>query len=93
MMTDRQHGDRNTLEEVYVSVDIETFKCVPLCIGIAFNKSEAVSIPLLDIVSEKNKNGSDFFIRACWNGFVSNINALFNNERCSSVIYIVKKNL
>jgi hypothetical protein len=29
MMTDRQHGDRKTLEEVYVSVDIETAGPVP----------------------------------------------------------------
>jgi DNA polymerase III epsilon subunit-like protein len=29
MMTDREHGDRNTLEEVYISVDIETAGPVP----------------------------------------------------------------
>jgi ribonuclease T len=29
MRTDREHGDRNTLEEVYISVDIETAGPVP----------------------------------------------------------------
>jgi uracil-DNA glycosylase family 4 len=30
----------------YVSVDIETFKTIPLCIGIAFSSDEAISVPL-----------------------------------------------
>jgi DNA polymerase len=30
----------------YVSVDIETFKTIPLCIGLAFNSEEAISVPL-----------------------------------------------
>jgi|SRR5215831_3723550 len=31
-----------------VSVDIETFKTVPICIGLAFDKDNAMSIPLLN---------------------------------------------
>jgi uracil-DNA glycosylase family 4 len=30
----------------YVSVDIETFKTIPLCIGLAFSSDEAISVPL-----------------------------------------------
>jgi len=31
---------------LYCSLDIETFKTIPLCIGIAFSKDEAISVPL-----------------------------------------------
>lgn len=30
----------------YLSVDIETFRTIPICIGLAFNSSEAISVPL-----------------------------------------------
>jgi len=40
--------ERN-LQADSVAVDIETFKAMPLCIALSFNKSEAVSIPLLEI--------------------------------------------
>jgi uracil-DNA glycosylase family 4 len=30
----------------YVSVDIETFKTIPICIGLAFSPDEAISVPL-----------------------------------------------
>lgn len=30
----------------YVSVDIETYKTIPLCIGLAFSRDEAISVPL-----------------------------------------------
>ena len=33
-------------ESPFVSVDIETFKTIPLCIGLAFNSDEAISVPL-----------------------------------------------
>lgn len=41
----------------YVSVDIETFKTFPICVGIAFNKDEAISIPLFNTLSPKNETG------------------------------------
>lgn len=31
---------------IYCSVDIETFKTIPLCIGLAFSSDEAISVPL-----------------------------------------------
>jgi DNA polymerase len=37
---------RKNETETYVSVDIETFKTIPLCIGLAFSSDEAVSVPL-----------------------------------------------
>lgn len=41
----------------YVSVDIEVYKSVPFCIGLAFNNWHAISIPLLDAYSWQNVEG------------------------------------
>ncbi len=43
----------------------------------------------VSMLSEKYKNGKNNFLSAMWNGYISNCKALFNTERCSSVIYIV----
>jgi len=43
----------------------------------------------VSMLSEKYKTGKNNFLNACWNGYVSNWKALFNKERCSSIIYIV----
>jgi 2-polyprenyl-3-methyl-5-hydroxy-6-metoxy-1,4-benzoquinol methylase len=43
----------------------------------------------VSMLSEKYKTGKNNFIGAVWKGYVSNWKALFDNERCSSVIYIV----
>lgn len=40
-----------------VTIDVETFRTIPLCVGLAFNKSEAVSIPLFNIMSMSNPTG------------------------------------
>ena len=45
----------------------------------------------VSMLSEKYRTGKNNFINACWNGYVSNWKALFDTERCSSVIYIIKK--
>lgn len=39
----------------------------------------------------KNARGKTNWISASWNGFVSNLEALFDNKKCSSVIYIISK--
>ena len=46
----------------------------------------------VSMLSEKYKTGRGNIIKACWNGFVSNCNALVNVSRCSSVIYVISKN-
>ena len=43
----------------------------------------------VSILSEKYKTGKNNFLYAFWNGYVSNFKTLLNNERCSSLIYIV----
>lgn len=45
----------------------------------------------VSMLSEKYKTGKLYLIRALWSGFVSNIYAIGNNKKCSSVIYIFKK--
>lgn len=44
----------------------------------------------VSMLSEKYKTGKNNFISAAWTGYISNWKALFDKERCSSLIYIVK---
>ena len=46
----------------------------------------------VSMLSEKYKQGKDRFVSALLIGMFSNIKALFSIKRCSSVIYVVKKN-
>lgn len=45
----------------------------------------------VSMLSEQYKNGKSNTIKAFFVGLVSNIKALFNKERCSSVIYVIGK--
>ncbi|CAA9509448.1 MAG: SAM-dependent methyltransferases [uncultured Segetibacter sp.] len=45
----------------------------------------------VSMLSEKYRHGKNSFINAVWVGLLSNIKALFNTQRCSSVIYVVRK--
>lgn len=45
----------------------------------------------VSMLSEKYRYGKSNFINAVWIGLVSDIKALFNTKRCSSVIYVIKK--
>ena len=45
----------------------------------------------VSMLSEKYKNGKGNLIRACWNGFVSNLMAIRDPRKCSSVIYVGEK--
>ncbi len=42
----------------------------------------------VSMLSEKYKTGKSNFLKAFITGAISNLKAMFNNERCSSVIYI-----
>lgn len=51
----------------FVSIDIETFRTIPICIGLSFASDSAISIPLFNFQSDTNKGGmtrSD--IISCW---------------------------
>jgi SAM-dependent methyltransferase len=45
----------------------------------------------ISLLSSKYHKGSTSWIGAGWNGLRSNINALFNTDRSSSLIYIIEK--
>jgi len=45
----------------------------------------------ISMLSEQYKNGKNNLVKALWNGTLSNVKAVFNKERCSSVIYIIGK--
>lgn len=40
-----------------IAYDIETFKAIPMCIGFAFSKYEAISVPLFNLMSDRNTEG------------------------------------
>ena len=46
----------------------------------------------VSILSEQYKTGHNNLISAVWNGLVSNMKALSDEAKCSSVIYIIRKN-
>jgi hypothetical protein len=41
--------------------------------------------------SRQGKLGKTQWLTASWNGFVSNLEALFDKKKCSSVIYVISK--
>ena len=43
----------------------------------------------VSMLSEKYKRGKQDLVAAVWNGSISNWKAIWNNEKCSSIIYIV----
>ena len=43
-----------------LAYDIETIKAIPMCISFAFSKREAISIPLFNILGDKNPDGIPF---------------------------------
>jgi 2-polyprenyl-3-methyl-5-hydroxy-6-metoxy-1,4-benzoquinol methylase len=45
----------------------------------------------VSMLSEKYRNGKENFVRAVWVGIISNLKAVFNIRRCSSVIYVIRK--
>jgi 2-polyprenyl-3-methyl-5-hydroxy-6-metoxy-1,4-benzoquinol methylase len=45
----------------------------------------------ISLLSSKYRSGKLSWIGAAFNGLRSNINTLFNKERCSSVLYVVEK--
>ncbi|TAL40889.1 MAG: methyltransferase domain-containing protein [Chitinophagaceae bacterium] len=45
----------------------------------------------VSLLSSKNKHRNIKWISACWIGLRSNLSALINKERCSSLIYVIAK--
>ena len=47
----------------------------------------------VSMLSEQYKNGKGNIIKAFFIGLLSNVKALYNKEKCSSLIYIIKKSV
>jgi 2-polyprenyl-3-methyl-5-hydroxy-6-metoxy-1,4-benzoquinol methylase len=45
----------------------------------------------VSMLSEQYRNGNSNMIKACWNGLVSNLKAMGDKRKCSSVIYIIER--
>ena len=45
----------------------------------------------ISLLSSKYKSGKTNWLAAFWNGFLSNLTALGNKKKCSSVIYVIGK--
>ncbi len=45
----------------------------------------------VSMLSEKYKNGKGNFVKAFLTGILSNIKTVFNNKKCSSLIYVISK--
>jgi 2-polyprenyl-3-methyl-5-hydroxy-6-metoxy-1,4-benzoquinol methylase len=45
----------------------------------------------VSMLSEQYKNGKGNIVKAFFVGLISNIKAFFNNEKCSSIIYVIGK--
>lgn len=45
----------------------------------------------VSMLSEQYKTGKSGLVKAVWNGFVSNLKAMGDAKRCSSVIYVLRK--
>lgn len=45
----------------------------------------------VSMLSEKYKTGNNNYTKAIFNGFMSNIKAIFNRQKCSSLIYVIDK--
>ena len=43
----------------------------------------------VSMLSEKNKSGKNNLVKAVWVGCISNLKALINTKKCSSIIYII----
>ena len=45
----------------------------------------------VSLLSEKYKTGKASLVKGFWRGFISNLKALGNKEKCSSLIYVINK--
>ncbi|PHQ57229.1 MAG: methyltransferase [Lutibacter sp.] len=73
------HFSKKSIQLLFSDVEMNVVKILPM-------KFDSFYVSLL---SEKYKRGATSFIRSCWIGLLSNLNALKTNEY-SSLIYIIK---
>lgn len=49
-----------------LSIDIESHKCIPICVGFAYSRFDAISVPLFDNIGFKISDMSQREILECW---------------------------
>jgi uracil-DNA glycosylase family 4 len=49
-----------------LAIDIESHKCIPICVGFAYSKFDAISVPLFDNIGFKISDMSSRELLECW---------------------------
>ena len=75
------HFNPLNIKELFKKMKVKLIKTVPMTLDAYY----------VSLLSEKNKNGTNNFIKAIQNGYQSNKYAKSNDGNYSSLIYIVKK--
>lgn len=77
------HFTPQSMERLLATYSLQLITCKPMWYDSFY----------VSMLSERYRNGKGNIIRACWNGFISNLKALGNYKRCSSVIYVAGRKL
>lgn len=75
------HFSPKCMEQLFSSHQLQLISCKPMWFDSFY----------VSLLSEKYRNGKGNIIRAGWMGFISNLKALADVRKCSSVIYVVRK--
>jgi len=75
------HFSPQSMEELLKIYNLKLITCKPMWFDSFY----------VSMLSEKNKNGKGNIFKAVINGFLSNLKALGNTKKCSSVIYVIGK--
>jgi len=75
------HFSPKSMEQLLSAHQLQLFTCKPMWFDSFY----------VSLLSEKYRNGKGNIIRAGWVGFVSNLKAIGDVKKCSSVIYVVRK--
>ncbi len=75
------HFSPQSIEKLLKTYNLKLITCRPMWFDSFY----------VSMLSEKYKNGKGNIVKAVINGFLSNLKALGNTKKCSSVIYVVGK--
>ncbi len=75
------HFSPQSMEELLTTYNLKLITCKPMWFDSFY----------VSMLSEQYKNGKGNIIKAVFNGLMSNLKALGNTRKCSSVIYVISK--
>ena len=75
------HFSPQSMEKLLTTYNLKLITCKPMWFDSFY----------VSMLSEQYKNGKGNIIKAVFNGFISNLKALGNTRKCSSVIYVIGK--